>query len=68
MFLDRTRPDLIHAHNMHYFSAIHAQALDSYAKRNRIPLVLTAHNVWDDGEFLDLTLDINWTQTLKGER
>ena len=60
MFLDRSKPDVIHAHNMHYFSEIHAKTLDNYARKNRIPLILTAHNVWNDGDFLDLTLDIEW--------
>jgi len=34
--------------------------LDNYARKNRIPLILTAHNVWDSGTFLDLTLDTGW--------
>lgn len=59
-FFDLLKPDIIHAHNMHYFSEIHAKTLDNYARKNRIPLILTAHNVWSDGTFLDLTLDIGW--------
>ncbi len=59
-FLDRVRPDVIHAHNMHYFSKIHAQALGRYAKSKQIPLILSAHNVWDEGEFLELTRNIGW--------
>lgn len=47
-FLCQSRPDLIHAHNMHYFSAVHARALGGMAKRVGVPLVLTAHNVWSD--------------------
>ncbi|MFH1492491.1 MAG: glycosyltransferase family 4 protein [Candidatus Omnitrophota bacterium] len=60
MFLDTTKPDIIHAHNMHYFSKLHAEVLSTYAKSHSIPLVLTAHNVWDEGNFLDLTLNIGW--------
>ena len=59
-FLEKTRPDIIHAHNMHYFSQAHAKILEKLAKKKGAPLVLTAHNVWDDIVFLDLTLDISW--------
>jgi len=47
-FIQKTRPDLIHAHNMHYFSPVHARVLARISRRENIPLVLTAHNVWDD--------------------
>lgn len=60
MFLDVSKPDIIHAHNMHYFSKIHAELLDNYAKKHKIPLLLTAHNIWDECDFLDLTLDTGW--------
>ena len=59
-FFDSTKPDIIHAHNMHYFSKIHARLLEREAHRKKIPLILTAHNVWDDILFLDLTLNISW--------
>ena len=59
-FLDTSKPDIIHAHNMHYFTKIHAELLDNYAKKHKIPLFLTAHNVWNECDFLDLTLDIGW--------
>ncbi|MEW6573911.1 MAG: glycosyltransferase family 4 protein [Bacillota bacterium] len=45
-FIDDAKPDIIHAHNMHYFSFIHAAALLEIKDRYRAPLVLTAHNVW----------------------
>ena len=60
MFLDKIKPDIIHVHNMHYFSRIHAAAVSMYAKKHRIPLILTTHNVWDECLFLDLTLNIKW--------
>jgi glycosyltransferase involved in cell wall biosynthesis len=47
-FVKKTRPDLIHVHNMHYFSPVHARVLARISRRENIPLVLTAHNVWDD--------------------
>jgi glycosyltransferase involved in cell wall biosynthesis len=47
-FLYQARPDLIHAHNMHYFSAVHAQVLGGIARWVGVPLILTAHNVWSD--------------------
>ncbi|MFH1594691.1 MAG: glycosyltransferase family 4 protein [Candidatus Omnitrophota bacterium] len=59
-FLDKTEPDLIHAHNMNYFSKVHAKTLEEEAKKRRVPLILTAHNSWDDMLFLKLTRDIRW--------
>jgi len=47
-FIETAAPDVIHAHNMHYFSPVHLEGLIRIAKRKRIPLVLTAHNVWED--------------------
>lgn len=49
-FIADARPDLIHAHNLHYFSEAHAAALFRAARG--IPLLLTAHNVWE-GELWD---------------
>jgi hypothetical protein len=63
-FLDEASPDLIHAHNFHYFSQEHAEAIAELAIRRNIPLVLTAHNVWDDDLFLRLTLEIPWKKII----
>jgi len=60
----RLRPDVIHAHNMHYFSEIHARSLERLAKARRIPLILTAHNTWDDILFLELTHKIDWNHII----
>lgn len=60
-FFDEAEPDIIHAHNMHYFSKPHASALERFAQKNNTPLVLTAHNVWDDILFLELTYKIAWS-------
>ena len=59
-FLDVSRPDVIHAHNLHYFSELHAKAFEREAKLRNIPLVLTAHNMWDDAQNLEMTRDIAW--------
>lgn len=59
-FLNNAKPDVIHCHNMHYFSKPHARTLERLAKKRGIPLVLTAHNVWDDNLFLDLARNIRW--------
>lgn len=59
-YVDEIKPDLLHAHNMHYFSKPHAKMLSEVAKKKGIPLVLTAHNVWDENLYLDLTRDIPW--------
>lgn len=59
-FLDETKPDVVHVHNMHYFSDVHPKVLERFVKEKGIPLILTAHNVWDDLLFLDLTHRIGW--------
>jgi glycosyltransferase involved in cell wall biosynthesis len=63
-FFDEIHPALIHAHNMHYFSEVHATRLEQQARARAVPLVLTAHNVWDDILFLRLTRDIAWTHII----
>ncbi|GAV21904.1 glycosyl transferase [Carboxydothermus pertinax] len=47
-FLDEVNPEIIHLHNMHYFSPDHLEFLVEYKNNRKIPLVLTAHNVWED--------------------
>ena len=49
-FIDKAKPDIIHAHNMHYFSPVHADILYEIKQAKGIPLVLTAHNVWAEGD------------------
>lgn len=63
-YLNKLKPDIIHVHNMHYFSVMHISIIDKYAKSKKIPLVLTAHNVWDDGLFLDLIRKIRWSHII----
>jgi glycosyltransferase involved in cell wall biosynthesis len=63
-FIDETKPDCIHVHNMHYFSKIHALAIQETGAKRSIPLILTAHNVWDDNLFLDLTKNIKWSHII----
>ncbi len=63
-FLDNTKPDIIHAHNMHYFSKIHTRILERFSQERRIPLVLTTHNVWDDMLFMELTHKIGWARII----
>jgi glycosyltransferase involved in cell wall biosynthesis len=63
-FLDEMKPDVIHAHNMHYFSRYHTRVLEHYALRHRVPLILTAHNVWKDKLFLDLTCKVAWDKII----
>jgi glycosyltransferase involved in cell wall biosynthesis len=57
-------PDVVHTHNMHYFSEPHIRTLERICKARNIPLVLTAHNVWDDTLFLRLTRDIDWAHII----
>lgn len=63
-FLDTAKPDVIHCHNMHYFSKPHARTIDKLARGRGIPLILTAHNVWDDNLFLDLTRNVKWSHII----
>ncbi|MFH1413397.1 MAG: glycosyltransferase family 4 protein [Candidatus Omnitrophota bacterium] len=63
-FIDNTKPNCLHVHNMHYFSKIHAALLQEVSRKKGIPLILTAHNVWDDNLFLDLTNKIRWTHII----
>ena len=63
-FLKKAKPDLIHAHNFHYFSKVHAEFLQEFAGQSKIPLILTAHNVWDDNLFLDLVRNVEWSHII----
>ena len=63
-FLNKSKADVIHVHNMHYFSKVHAEVIHDLAKKRGIPLILTAHNVWDDLIFLELTHKIDWTHII----
>jgi glycosyltransferase involved in cell wall biosynthesis len=63
-FIDQVRPDIFHVHNMHYFSKIHIMILEELSSEKGIPLVLTAHNVWDDIVFLKLTREIRWSHII----
>jgi glycosyltransferase involved in cell wall biosynthesis len=59
-YVDDTKPDVVHTHNMHYFSKPHTEILAQVCKKKGVPLVLTAHNVWDENLYLNLTRDIPW--------
>lgn len=63
-FIERTEPDILHTHNMHYFSKPHIKALQELARKKGIPIILTAHNVWDDNLFLDLTKNTKWAHII----
>ncbi|MFH1622545.1 MAG: glycosyltransferase family 4 protein [Candidatus Omnitrophota bacterium] len=63
-FIEKSKADIIHVHNMHYFSKVHIQTLQDITIKKGIPLILTAHNVWDDNLFLDLIKNIRWTQII----
>lgn len=63
-FVDKNKPDILHAHNMHYFSTAHAKALEAISIKKGIPLFLTAHNAWDDVQFLELTTTIKWSHII----
>lgn len=47
-FLVEVKPDIVHAHNFHYFSYVHAASLQEICQKHSWPLIHTAHNVWED--------------------
>ncbi|MBN2097864.1 MAG: glycosyltransferase family 4 protein [Candidatus Omnitrophica bacterium] len=63
-FIEKEKPDILHAHNMHYFSLAHANILANLAKAKGLPLILTAHNTWDDILFLSLMRSVKWTHII----
>ncbi|MFH1996264.1 MAG: glycosyltransferase family 4 protein [Candidatus Omnitrophota bacterium] len=63
-FVNKEKPDVLHAHNMHYFSRPHADVLEKISREKGIPIFLTAHNIWDDMLFLKLTTEIKWTHII----
>ena len=63
-YLNRVKPDVIHTHNMHFFSAQHINVVERYCQRHKIPLILTVHNAWSDKLYLDLTTKIKWDRLI----
>ncbi|GEA15805.1 glycosyl transferase [Moorella sp. E308F] len=64
-FLLECRPDIVHAHNFHYFSFVHAASLQEICRRHGWPLILTAHNVWEDELWAKMnTLAQGWDQII----
>jgi len=63
-FIDTFHPNIIHTHNMNYFSKAHANVLNNLSKKKGIPIILTAHNAWDDALFLELTAGIGWSHII----
>lgn len=59
-FIMAERPEVIHAHNFHYFVPDHAECLDELSQKYGIPIVLTVHNYWEDDLCRHLLRDINW--------
>jgi glycosyltransferase involved in cell wall biosynthesis len=53
-------PDVIHAHNLHYFFPDHAESLGRLARKYGIPVVLTIHNYWEDDLCRHLLRDVGW--------
>jgi len=57
-------PDVIHAHNLHYFFPDHAESLGIISKKYGIPIVLTVHNYWEDDLCRHLMHDIGWSMVV----
>jgi glycosyltransferase involved in cell wall biosynthesis len=63
-FVDTYKPDILHTHNMHYFSKPHIVILERIAQKKGIPLLLTAHNIWDDLLCWELSTTIKWSHII----
>ncbi len=59
-FILAESPEIIHAHNFHYFIPDHAECLDDLSRKYGIPIVLTIHNYWEDDLCRHLMRDIRW--------
>jgi len=59
-FIMAEKPDVIHAHNFHYFVPDHAECLDELSQKYGVPTVLTVHNYWEDDLCRHLLRDIDW--------
>lgn len=59
-FIEQEEPDILHAHNFHYFVPDHAECLDELSKKYGLPIVLTIHNYWEDDLCRHLLSDIGW--------
>lgn len=63
-FIDIYQPEIIHAHNLHYFFLEHALGLKYVCERNGIPIVMTAHNVWYDDIGKIFSRFIKWDRVI----
>jgi glycosyltransferase involved in cell wall biosynthesis len=61
-FILEEEPDVIHAHNLHYFFTDHAESLDILSKKYGVPIVLTLHNYWQDDLCRHLLRDVCWSK------
>ncbi|MGA9138955.1 MAG: glycosyltransferase family 4 protein [Methanocella sp.] len=59
-FIQQENPEIIHAHNFHYFIPDHAECLDELSRKYNIPIVLTIHNYWEEDLCRHLMRDIKW--------
>jgi len=59
-FILSEKPDIVHAHNFHYFVPDHGECLDELSQKYGLPIVLTIHNYWKDDLCRHLLRDIGW--------
>jgi len=59
-FISREKPDILHAHNFHYFVPDHAECLEELSRKYDVPMLLTIHNYWEDDLCRHLLKDIGW--------
>jgi len=63
-FIRKESPDVIHAHNLHYFFPDHAESLGVLSRKYGIPIILTVHNYWDEDLCRHLLRDIGWNMVV----
>ncbi|MDI6897323.1 glycosyltransferase family 4 protein [Methanocella conradii] len=59
-FIAGEEPDIVHAHNFHYFVPDHALCLGALSRKYGLPIVLTIHNYWEDDLCRRLLRDVGW--------
>jgi glycosyltransferase involved in cell wall biosynthesis len=59
-FIANEEPDIVHAHNLHYFVPDHAECLGLLSEKYGVPIVLTIHNYWENELCRHLLRDIPW--------
>jgi len=64
-WIDKVKPEIVHAHNMNCFYPFHPKALEKICHEKQIPLLLTVHQVWKHNPvFVKLTTKTKWNKII----